>query len=107
MRFRSGKSQPLSQPYGKNEVLKIIMAIDQKKGQKRIARKKSKHKAVLSEDEYSDRIKEINIHETLENMHPSCTRKLIEFLSIFNLSGEILAQRNHDVIFTSDTNLCK
>ena len=66
MRFRSGKSQPLSQPYGKNEVLKIIMAIDQKKRQKRIARKKSKHKAVLSEDEYSDRIKEINVrHRTV------------------------------------------
>jgi hypothetical protein len=39
---------------------------------------KNTYFSVLSEDEYADRIKEINVHETLENIHPSCARKLIE-----------------------------
>ena len=39
---------------------------------------KNTYFSVLSEDEYTDRIKEISIHETLENIHPSCARKLIE-----------------------------
>jgi len=39
---------------------------------------KNTYFSVLSEDEYTDRIKEISVHETLENIHPSCARKLIE-----------------------------
>lgn len=39
---------------------------------------KNTYFTVLSEDEYEDRIKEINVHETLENIHPSCARKLID-----------------------------
>ena len=39
---------------------------------------KNTYFSVLSEDEYTDRITEINVHETLENIHPSCARKLIE-----------------------------
>lgn len=39
---------------------------------------KNTYFSVLSEDEYADRIKEISVHETLENIHPSCVRKLIE-----------------------------
>jgi len=39
---------------------------------------KNTYFSVLSEDEYTDRIKEINVHETIENIHPSCARKLIE-----------------------------
>jgi len=39
---------------------------------------KNTYFSVLSEDEYTDRIKEISVHEILENIHPSCARKLIE-----------------------------
>ncbi len=39
---------------------------------------KNTYFSVLSEDEYTDRLKEINVHETLENIHPSCARKLID-----------------------------
>jgi len=39
---------------------------------------KNTYFSVLSENEYTERIKEINVHETLENIHPSCARKLIE-----------------------------
>jgi hypothetical protein len=39
---------------------------------------KNTYFSVLSENEYTDRIKEISIHETLENIHPACARKLIE-----------------------------
>ena len=39
---------------------------------------KNTYFSVLSKDEYTDRLKEINVHETLENIHPSCARKLID-----------------------------
>jgi len=39
---------------------------------------KNTYFSVLSEDEYTERIKEISAHEILENIHPSCARKLIE-----------------------------
>ena len=39
---------------------------------------KNAYFSVLSENEYTDRLNEISVHETLENIHPSCARKLIE-----------------------------
>ena len=39
---------------------------------------KNTYFSVLSENEYKNRFKEISLHETLENIHPSCARKLIE-----------------------------
>jgi hypothetical protein len=39
---------------------------------------KNTYFSVLPEDEYTDLIKKISVLETLENIHPSCARKLIE-----------------------------
>lgn len=39
---------------------------------------KNSYFTVLTEDEYADRIRNIEIHEELENIHPSCLRKLID-----------------------------
>lgn len=39
---------------------------------------KNSYFTVLSENEYADRIKEIAVQEELENIHPSCIRKLID-----------------------------
>jgi hypothetical protein len=39
---------------------------------------KNSYFTVLSENEYAERIKEIEVHEQLENIHPSCIRKLID-----------------------------
>lgn len=48
---------------------------------------KNTYFSVLSKDEYTDRLKEINVHETLENIHPSCARKLID--QCINFSDEL------------------
>ena len=39
---------------------------------------KNTYFSVLSEKEYNDRLEEIRMNEILENIHPSCARKLIE-----------------------------
>jgi hypothetical protein len=39
---------------------------------------KNAHFTVATPDEYAYRLEKISVHEELENIHPACTRKLIE-----------------------------